>query len=101
MHVMLKTATAAVLGILMFCIASCGHPAKQAATTDYSKFVRVATVEGQFGDRVERVLKRADIPHWLLGAESYVILVSPDAQSRAASLLRADAEAHKYQLVFP
>ena len=86
----------------MMFIASCAHhPAKQAATIDYSTFIRVATVEGRFGNRVEQVLKHADIPHWLVGAESYLMLVSPDDQSRAASLLRADAEAQKYELEFP
>jgi len=91
-----------LLSLLTLGVGSCAHrPSSQAATPDYSKFVRVAEVESRSADHVERLLKQAGIQSWSLGAEVCLILVSPGTESQAASLLRADSASQKYWIRFP
>jgi hypothetical protein len=83
-----------------FCFVSCTHqPTAQAP--DYSKFVHIAVIDPKAAEHVGQVLERAGIRSIIVGSRGYGVSVPPGTESRATSLLRADAASQKYWIQFP
>jgi hypothetical protein len=90
-----------LLALTIVGVSSCSH-ARPVGTNSQHAYVRVAAVDNYPGSLTNWIsaLVEAGIPYLAEGSSIMVITVPADKKSRAAEILKRDAQVHNYDATF-